>query len=384
MNTKTLKCIALAALVSTPVVAQIYVAPEGSDEHGDGSMAAPFASLSAARDHLRSIGPAGETVIVRGGTYYLEQPILFDERDNGTSATPVTYRAADNEQPVFIGGTRITGWTAVPGTNYYKAHVGRRFFSLFENDERGVNTQQSVEVVEWGMTDVVFSSSETFPGAQGEFYYQESSGDVYYWPHATPIENQHIVAAAEKYSIAFMGSTMDNPVKHIQFRGMTVKFSDFGRDYLWLSGHDFDYAPANFGMVHLQNAEHIHIIDCKLYNAGLSSVILYGYAQHNTIENCIITGAGHNNVYVCGYPITNATMNGYTIEAPDFSSPEESYVNKSNTVTNNLCSQSGRLVVGSYGILLYQSGENSITHKGPGSAITATILFRNGRTRVRT
>lgn len=104
-----------------------YVAPNGNDAwsgrraradraKGDG----PFATLQRARDAVREVKRAHGgrlsqpvTVLVRGGTYRLTEPLVFTPEDSGTPACPVTYAAYRDERPVISGGRRITGWKPI-------------------------------------------------------------------------------------------------------------------------------------------------------------------------------------------------------------------------------------------------------------------------------
>ncbi|GAG52657.1 unnamed protein product, partial [marine sediment metagenome] len=108
-------------------VADFYVAPNG-DDAWSGRLATPnyagsdgpFATVERARDALRqrsrprypSLGKF--VVLIRGGTYYLAGPIVFQAEDSGSASAPIVYAAYPNESPVFTGGRPITGWT--PGT----------------------------------------------------------------------------------------------------------------------------------------------------------------------------------------------------------------------------------------------------------------------------
>jgi len=100
-----------------------FVAPNGNDnwngriakpnaEKTDG----PFATLKRARDAVRSEKAAGVpgpyTVEVRGGTYYLDEPLRFGPEDSGSPDAPVVFRAYAGEKPVISGGRRITGFRA--------------------------------------------------------------------------------------------------------------------------------------------------------------------------------------------------------------------------------------------------------------------------------
>ena len=52
--------------------------------------------------------------MLRGGTYFLEKPLLFGPEDSGTAQCPVTYAAYPGEKPVISGGKVITGWKRAP------------------------------------------------------------------------------------------------------------------------------------------------------------------------------------------------------------------------------------------------------------------------------
>ena len=101
-----------------------YVAPTGNDawpgklpEPNSSKTDGPFATLQRARDAIRELkhrqgGTPNRpvTVFIRGGTYFLREPILFTPEDSGTEECPITYAAYQNETPVFSGGRKITGW----------------------------------------------------------------------------------------------------------------------------------------------------------------------------------------------------------------------------------------------------------------------------------
>ena len=87
-----------------PALAQPYYVAPGGDDSNPGTRKKPFATLPraqlAARQH-----PG--TVYLRGGTYYLNQPLVFTPADSGTASRPVRYQAFENEVPVISGGVRL-------------------------------------------------------------------------------------------------------------------------------------------------------------------------------------------------------------------------------------------------------------------------------------
>jgi hypothetical protein len=79
-------------------------------------------------------------VLIRGGWYFLDEPLVLEPRDSGTPDAPVVYRAAPGEQPIFSGGVRLSGFreTTIHGQPGWVAGVpaGLEFTQLFVNGQR--------------------------------------------------------------------------------------------------------------------------------------------------------------------------------------------------------------------------------------------------------
>ena len=87
-----------------PVFAQPYfVDPSGNDAN-PGTLEKPFGSVGRALQAVRQ-KPGG--VFLRGGTYYLPEPLVFTAQDSGTQDAPVVFQAWKNEKPVISGGIRL-------------------------------------------------------------------------------------------------------------------------------------------------------------------------------------------------------------------------------------------------------------------------------------
>jgi len=87
----------------------LYVAVNG-DDLNEGTEARPFASPARARDvarELRVDQAVPVTVRVRGGTYYLSEPLRFGPAHSGTAGAPIRYEAYPGEKPVLSGGVRL-------------------------------------------------------------------------------------------------------------------------------------------------------------------------------------------------------------------------------------------------------------------------------------
>lgn len=50
-------------------------------------------------------------VIIRGGTYYLNEPFALKPQDSGMENAPVLYSAHPGERPIFSGGVGLTNWS---------------------------------------------------------------------------------------------------------------------------------------------------------------------------------------------------------------------------------------------------------------------------------
>ncbi len=144
--------------------ADLYVAVDGNDAWSGTLPAAnadktdgPFATPHRARDAVRRLKTRGGhdgpfTVLVRGGTYYLSEPLVLGPDDSGTADCPVIYAAYPGEQVTLSGGRPITRWwpdeyvlwTAdvpdlAPSTAQADPDAGKRrwvFRQLFVGDER--------------------------------------------------------------------------------------------------------------------------------------------------------------------------------------------------------------------------------------------------------
>ena len=116
-----------------------YVARNGSDANS-GTLARPFATLPRAQQAARkAAGREAVTVLIREGTYYLPEALIFTAGDSGTKDAPVVYRAYETEQPVVSGGAllRDLKWELYKdGIMQAKVPAGFATDQLFVNGER--------------------------------------------------------------------------------------------------------------------------------------------------------------------------------------------------------------------------------------------------------
>lgn len=108
----------IVSAVESGSAAELFVAPDGSDTN-DGSKTSPLATITAARDKADQLKTSGAvTVFLRGGTYYLTEPVVFGSSNSGTGTAPIVYSAYGTEKPVITGSIKLKNqtWTVSSGS----------------------------------------------------------------------------------------------------------------------------------------------------------------------------------------------------------------------------------------------------------------------------
>ncbi|MGC4033723.1 MAG: right-handed parallel beta-helix repeat-containing protein [Tepidisphaeraceae bacterium] len=133
-NPKTLGGLAALVLaVSSPVLpaATYYVSTTGSDSAA-GSLANPFASLTKAV----TAAAAGDTILVRGGTYNLTSTLSIGTSKNGTAAAGYTIANYAGESPVLNFSGQASGQRGIQlNANYWTV----RGLTIANAKDNGIN-----------------------------------------------------------------------------------------------------------------------------------------------------------------------------------------------------------------------------------------------------
>jgi hypothetical protein len=137
----------------------LYVSPRGNDAWSGklaepGEKDGPFATIARAQAAVKELRktlpkPRTITVQIRGGTYYLADPLEFGPEDSGAKDAPVVYAAAKGETVVLSGGRRLQGghWGEANGRKAWIVDLpdvkdGKwRFRQLFVNGGRRERTR---------------------------------------------------------------------------------------------------------------------------------------------------------------------------------------------------------------------------------------------------
>lgn len=90
----------------------------------------PFATLQHARNAIRDLRNRGSkdafTVLVRGGTYELNETLVLGPEDSGTESKPLTIKAFNNEHPILSGSKTVKNFLPFRG-KIYQADLGSKF-----------------------------------------------------------------------------------------------------------------------------------------------------------------------------------------------------------------------------------------------------------------
>lgn len=112
-----------------------YVAPKGNDA-GQGTKAKPFASINRARIEARKT-PGRVEINLMGGTYYLDQPIVFTSEDSRKDDETLTIKNFENQKVTISGSAVLNLKWKVFQDGIWKSAVTRDliFDELFVNGQ---------------------------------------------------------------------------------------------------------------------------------------------------------------------------------------------------------------------------------------------------------
>jgi hypothetical protein len=351
--------VGVACVLAQPLLArEFYVSPEGRDDH-PGTRRRPFASLTAARDAVRAEIAGRQrrdiTVHIGAGAWFIEEPIVLDDRDAGRDGRTITYKGAPNLATRIYGGRRITNWTRLNEREYVAEVPGlQAHYTLYEN-ERAANGG-------------IFHTFQDAP----EGNWRKEGDRLIYHPRALPIEDQVIVLGTPKDIFRIEGRSMTQIAGNLVFDGLHVIGSNFAPE--WKKGDsystnwdgEYDGRPwggqklcdsviapdMRHGQFYIENARNVTIRNSRLYGAGFMAAMFNRWAQDCRVENNWIENAGCNGLFFMGWECGRGP----------FDSVAESYVNKGHVIRNNVFYDIGRFAPYASGVYFNFSGDNRVEH----------------------
>ncbi|MHC4131520.1 MAG: hypothetical protein ACYSR3_05930 [Planctomycetota bacterium] len=124
-NTLFILWFLLAVFAAQSLAVDIYVSPSGDDSN-PGTKEKPLNTFQAARDKVRTVKENGDiTVYFRDGYYTFSQPVKLTIEDSGSENREITYRAYEDEKPIFTSGVQVKSWEKISSNDpAYKALPG--------------------------------------------------------------------------------------------------------------------------------------------------------------------------------------------------------------------------------------------------------------------
>lgn len=169
---------------STPS-ATIYVATNGNDTTGDGTLEKPYKTIAKAKAVVRTLPKTGGDIVVQiaNGFYSLDETLVFNKDDSGSASSTVRYEAAPGAKPVISAGemlgkgvwTEAVGLTQTGGLKAYKTTLNRsdKLRAIYVNDKRA-NMTLSSQVVSANRT-VTGTPTVSFTAANNSWAWQNGS-----------------------------------------------------------------------------------------------------------------------------------------------------------------------------------------------------------------
>lgn len=414
--------------------ADFYVSPKGLDawsgtlsEPNAQQTDGPFATLQHARDAVRESGKsrAGDVVVlVRGGTYRLNETLVFGLQDSGQGDWTVTYAAYPGETPVFSSGRQIEGWKRVtaapPGLpkqamgKVQVADVSARFRTLFDADGLLPRARST------GFIPLSGGSRNElhFPVGRLKNWSNVEDVEIVVRPHHAWIVNvlplqsvdeqkqiarTSIDATYAMNSLHFLKTTescwVENTIEELDEPGEWVLNTQEGKLYLWPRNDSAVWAPELTELIRVEgeidkagpqdipvrnlcfrgltfmHGERYGIDrddaglqhDWDMFDKANALVRLRG-TENCTVEQCRFAHSGGGAIRVDLHGQHN-TIAGNLIEHIGGAGillcgygPGTKDVNQKNLVYNNHIHHTGRIYSHSPGIMVWQSGENRIAN----------------------
>ena len=110
----------------------IYVSPYG-DDNSDGTKKNPLHTVYEAQKKVRNLAENMQSDIVvnlKGGTYFLDKPIIMNESDSGKNGYHITWQSNPGEEAVISGGVEISGWEQHDG-DIWKIKTPKQFLGRY-------------------------------------------------------------------------------------------------------------------------------------------------------------------------------------------------------------------------------------------------------------
>ena len=197
----------------------------------------------------------------------------------------------------------------------------------------------------------------------GEFYLDEDSGMLYYWPRSGHPDEQKIIAPQLKRLISLEGLAVDQPLEHLVIEGFKLGYTDTFSHmtgpilFPWSTMTDF----GAHGVIHLKYTENVSIQFNHVHSSGLNGIFLEQSNKHNRIYGNWIEDMGISGICVAYHRQSR--------ELPDD-------MNEHNFIANNLIHNLGAIGVDSFGINIWGASNNELAYNEIFDAARYAVTIR--------
>ncbi len=407
--------------------ADFYVSPLGSDSWSgmlaeptaDGNDG-PFATLERARDAVRLLKKSKSTDILvhlRGGTYVLEETVVFGPEDAGAGDSTITYAAYPGEKPVISSGREIKDWEKVdvklPGLpeqalgNVWVANVSKHFLALYDDEGMLPRAQSERFVPLQGGS----STELHFPEGRLKNWSNVEDVEILVRPTRAWIMNVLPLKSIDQdagiartsipatYAMQKYGCWVENVLEELDEPGEWVLNTMEGKVYLWPRGKSPVMAPQLIEFIRIEgkidkqgpvdipvrnlcfrgltfkHGERYTLAqddaglqhDWDMFDKGNALVRLRG-TENCVVEQCHFLHSGSGAIRVDLHGMHNIIsdnhiehMGGGGILLCGYG-PGTKDVNKKNLIYNNHIHHVGEIYWQSPGLYICQSGENRVAN----------------------
>jgi len=117
-----------------------YVSGEAGDDTAAGTYDAPFKTLEKAKEAVDAANNNMQkdiAVVVRRGTYSLQETFVLNNKDCGTNGHSVVYMGYPDEEVSLSGGVKLSNWKK-DGDKYYTSVKASEIRDMWVNGERAI------------------------------------------------------------------------------------------------------------------------------------------------------------------------------------------------------------------------------------------------------
>ncbi|MEI6891838.1 MAG: hypothetical protein V5783_06675 [Pontiella sp.] len=228
-------------------------------------------------------------VLARYPNYEEDTAILNGYASDAISSSKVSEWA--DPSGGFVRGLHGSRW----GGNSYKI-TGKSGTSL-NMEWVGDNNRGGGIHATYRMVENIFEELD----AEGEWFYDESDGKLYFYPPSGMDLSAATIEAASLEELIRVVGDADTKVSYLTFRNFTFTGTHrtlFTRDYEPMNRSDWQLARA--GTIFIQDAEHITVSDSIFDRIGGNGVFMSAYNRNHLIHNNEFLDNGATCVNVCG------------------------------------------------------------------------------------